>query len=144
MLEMGRLAASASAIAQSQPVMPPIFMMSGMARSEASASIACAMSARNQQFSPVWIGIGEAARARMAHQVLDGDRLLHPGEIIRRQQLDAGDRTGGVLRLVQVHHEPNLRPYDVPYPADQLGIGLRASGPDLDLDRAEAGPDGRL
>ena len=45
-----------------QPVTPPIFIRSGMAKSLAPAAIALAMSATNHQFSPVWIGAGDAAR----------------------------------------------------------------------------------
>jgi hypothetical protein len=47
-----------------QPVTPPIFIRSGMARSQAPASMAWAMSQVNHQFSPVWMGTGEARRTR--------------------------------------------------------------------------------
>ena len=49
----GSAAASACAIAASQPVTPPIFMMSIIARSDAPAAMAFAIPCGNHQFSPV-------------------------------------------------------------------------------------------
>ena len=63
-LETGTAAASACPIARSHPVMPPIFMTSGMQRSHAPAARARAMSWPNHQFSPVWIGTGDFSRTR--------------------------------------------------------------------------------
>ena len=52
-LDSGSDAASAWPMALSQPVTPPIFMMSIMARSLASAATEFAMPRANHQFSPV-------------------------------------------------------------------------------------------
>jgi hypothetical protein len=51
-----------SAAARIQPVTPPIFMTSGIMKSDAPASIACCMSSVPHQFSPHWIGV-RASRA---------------------------------------------------------------------------------
>ena len=63
-LDTGSDAASACPIALSHPVIPPIFITSSIARSDAPAAIAFAMSRGNHQFSPVCTRIGEAARTR--------------------------------------------------------------------------------
>ena len=63
-LDTGMDAARAKPMTLSQPVMPPIFMRSGIMRSQAPALRACSAARGNHQFSPVWMGTGLAARTR--------------------------------------------------------------------------------
>ena len=64
-VDMGIPFACASAAALSHPVTPPIFITSGMTKSDACASMACCMSSVPHQFSPHWIGV-RASRATNA------------------------------------------------------------------------------
>jgi len=57
--------ACASVAALSQPLTPPIFITSGIRKSDACASMACSMSNVPHQFSPHWIGV-RASRATSA------------------------------------------------------------------------------
>ena len=55
---------SASAAACSQPLTPPIFIASGMPRSDAPAARLAVISLGPHQFSPIWIGTFDRARTR--------------------------------------------------------------------------------
>ncbi len=61
-LETGTPAAGRLRPTLVQPVTPPIFIRSGMAKSQAPSAKASAAPCGSHQFSPVWIGTGEAAR----------------------------------------------------------------------------------
>ena len=82
-METRTLFAWASAAARSQPVTPPIFMTSGMIKSDALASSACWRSTTPHQFSPHCIGCLDLAGDQGVAQVIVGEgRLLDPGQLL--------------------------------------------------------------
>ena len=84
-LDTGMDAASASPIARSQPVMPPIFIRSGIAKSHASAAIALAMSEGNHQvLAGLYGGQRRLSDAGVPLEILRMYRLLDPVQIIGR------------------------------------------------------------
>ena len=63
-VDIGMPAASARAAACIHPVTPPIFIASGMPRSDAPKLRHTAISLGPHQFSPIWIGVVDAALTR--------------------------------------------------------------------------------